>query len=67
MDFIGAIEKSTGKEAIKIMTEMQPGDVYTTYADTSALERDFNYRPHTPIQAGIDNLFEWFLKYSDLF
>ena len=67
MDFIGAIEKSTGKEAIKIMTEMQPGDVYTTYADTSALERDFNYRPHTPIQDGIDNLYSWFIKYSDLF
>ena len=67
MDFIGAIEKSTGKEAIKVMTDMQPGDVYQTYADTSALERDFGYKPHTSIQEGIDSLYKWFLKYSHLF
>ena len=67
MDFIGAIEKSTGKEAIKVMTDMQPGDVYQTYADTSALERDFGYKPHTSIQEGIDSLYKWFLKYSQLF
>ncbi len=67
MDFIAAIEKSTGKEAIKIMTDMQPGDVYQTYADTSALERDFGYKPHTSIQEGIDSLYKWFLKYSQLF
>jgi len=67
MDFIGAIEKSAGMEAKKIMTDMQPGDGYQTYADTSALERDFGYKPHTSIQEGINNLYNWFLKYSQLF
>ncbi|NTV19430.1 MAG: NAD-dependent epimerase, partial [Bacteroidales bacterium] len=66
MDFIGAIEKSAGREAIKIMTDMQPGDVYQTYADTSALERDFGYKPHTSIQEGIDQLFSWFAEHSKI-
>lgn len=61
MDFIAAIEKSTGKRALINFIEMQPGDVYQTYADTTALEQDFGYKPDTPIQKGIDRLYDWML------
>lgn len=59
MDFITAIEKATGKKAIINPVEMQPGDVYQTYADTTALEQDFGYKPDTPIQMGIDKLYDY--------
>ncbi len=65
MDFIHAIEKSTGKEAIKNYVGMQPGDVYRTYADTTLLEKDFGYKPNTTIQDGIDKFYEWYVKYTN--
>ena len=43
---------------------MQPGDVYRTYADTSALERDFGYRPSTPLQEGINRFCSWYQHYT---
>ena len=45
---------------------MQPGDVYRTYADTSALERDFGYRPSTPLQSGIDRFCAWYKAFYGL-
>ena len=63
MDFIETIEKVAGKAAIKEMTEMQPGDVVSTYADTSLLEKDFGYKPSTSIEMGIRRFYEWFVKY----
>lgn len=67
MDFIAAIEKATGKNSIKEMVDMQDGDVYQTYADTTALEHDLNYKPNTFIQEGINKLYEWFVNYSKRF
>ncbi len=66
MDFIGAIERASGREALKELLPMQPGDVYRTYADTSALERDFNYRPSTSLQEGIDRFCAWYKNYHHL-
>ena len=63
MDFIKTIEKALGKEAIKEYREMQPGDVYKTYADVSDLERDFGYRPDTPLAEGIRKFTEWYNSY----
>ncbi len=63
MDFIETIEKVTGKAAIKEMAEMQPGDVVSTYADTSLLEKDFRYKPSTSIETGIHRFYEWFVRY----
>lgn len=62
-DFIGAIEKAAGRGAVKEFTEMQPGDVFRTYADTSALERDFGYKPSTALQDGIDRFCAWYKEY----
>jgi UDP-glucuronate 4-epimerase len=45
------------------MVEMQNGDVYQTYADTTALEHDLNYRPKTSIAEGINMLYRWYVSY----
>jgi len=63
MDFIGAIEKATGKEAKKNYKRMQPGDVVSTWADVDDLMRDFNYRPDTPIDEGVKRFADWYRKY----
>ncbi|RNC64695.1 NAD-dependent epimerase/dehydratase family protein [Proteiniphilum sp. X52] len=63
MDFIRIIEKTTGKKAVKEMADMQPGDVVSTYADTSLLEQKFGYKPRTSVETGIRNFHDWFEEY----
>lgn len=63
MDFISTIEEVVGKSAIKELEDMQPGDVYKTYADTSRLEKDFGYKPQTYIREGITRLYAWVCEY----
>ena len=60
MDFIGCIEKSTGKKAKKRMVAMQRGDVYTTFASVSHLKEDYGFAPNTPLQRGIDEFYNWY-------
>lgn len=62
-DFIQAIEQAAEKKATRHNLPMQPGDVEQTWADTTALANDFNYKPNTPIQDGIRNFVEWYKKY----
>ena len=50
-------------EAHKELVPMQPGDVPVTYADTSALERDFDFRPHTPLREGLRRFAEWYKEF----
>lgn len=66
MDFIAAIENSTGKKAIKEMYPMQAGDVEKTWADTSKLKQDFNYTPNTPIQQGVNSFVSWYISYYSI-
>jgi nucleoside-diphosphate-sugar epimerase len=47
-------------EAHKQLVPMQPGDVPVTYADTSSLERDFGYKPATPLREGLRKFAEWY-------
>ena len=47
-------------EAHKKLVPMQPGDVPVTYADTSALERDFGYKPSTSLRTGLRKFAEWY-------
>lgn len=63
MDFIHTIEKVTGRQAVKEFVPMQQGDVYTTYADTSRLERDFGFKPGTPLEKGIREFYKWYCKF----
>ncbi|SET11634.1 NAD-dependent epimerase/dehydratase family protein [Prevotella sp. kh1p2] len=60
MDFIHEIEAEMGKEAQKIYLPMQQGDVYMTYADTTRLENELEYKPHVTLHEGIRKFVEWF-------
>lgn len=50
-------------EAHKELVAMQPGDVPVTYADTSALERDFGFKPYTPLREGLRKFAEWYKEF----
>ena len=50
-------------DAHKELVPMQPGDVPVTYADTSALERDFGFKPATPLRAGLRNFAQWYKEF----
>lgn len=64
--FISAIETACGKDAEKIMLDMQPGDVERTYADTSRLEEIVGYKPQTEIEQGIAKFVDWYKNYRNL-
>ena len=50
-------------EAHKELVPMQPGDVPVTYADTSALERDFDFKPSTSLRDGLRKFAEWYKEF----
>ena len=50
-------------EAHKELVPMQPGDVPVTYADTTALEQDFGYRPRTDLRTGLRAFAVWYKKF----
>ena len=50
-------------EAHKELVPMQPGDVPVTYADTTPLERDFGFRPSTPLRQGLRAFAQWYAGY----
>ena len=50
-------------ESHKELVAMQPGDVPVTYADTSALEKDFGYKPATSLRDGLRNFAEWYKSF----
>ena len=50
-------------ESHKKLVPMQPGDVPVTYADTSALERDFGFKPSTSLRDGLRRFAEWYQKF----
>ncbi len=66
LDFIKYIENTTGKKAKKNMLPIQPGDVPKTWADVSALNNDFNYKPKTTIEKGVKNFVNWYSDYYKL-
>ena len=57
---IALLEQETGREAVKIMEPMQPGDVVSTYADISAMQRDFGWSPTTPLDQGLRRFVRWY-------
>ena len=52
LDFIAEIERATGREALRNMMDMQPGEVVKTWSDTTLLHRLTGYRPATGVAAG---------------
>lgn len=66
MHFIEVLEKVLGKTAEKEYLPMQAGDVYQTYADVSELQRDFDFKPETTIEEGLEQFAAWYRTYYGL-
>jgi nucleoside-diphosphate-sugar epimerase len=47
----------------KELVPMQPGDVPITFADTDPLERDYNFKPSTPLREGLRKFAEWYKEF----
>lgn len=63
MDAINILENCLEKKVIKQFKELQPGDILQTYADTSDLVKDFDYKPATPLKEGVQRFVNWYLEY----
>ena len=59
----GVLPEDYDFESHKKLVPMQPGDVPVTYADTSALERDFGFRPSTTLREGIRRFSKWYKEF----
>lgn len=64
IDFIHILEDTLGKKAIMQMQPMQPGDVYQTYADTTHLAKNLDYRPSIPLVRGTELFVKWYKNYT---
>lgn len=69
MRFVETLEQCLIKEGIisapgkKELLPMQPGDVYQTFADVSELERDFGFKPSTPLETGLARFASWYKEF----
>lgn len=63
MDMIGFLEDAIGIEAKKNFLPMQPGDVYSTYADCTRLENEIGFSPSTPLKEGLEKFVDWYTEY----
>ena len=59
----GVLPEDYDFEAHKQLVAMQPGDVPVTYADTTPLERDYGFRPSTPLRQGLRAFAEWYVDF----
>lgn len=62
----GVLPEDFDFEAHKELVPMQPGDVAVTYADTSALERDFGFKPQTPLREGLRKFARWYKEFYQI-
>ena len=62
----GVLPKEYDFGAHRELVSMQAGDVQITYADTSALERDFGFRPNTPLREGLRKFAEWYKEFYNI-
>ncbi len=60
----GVLSQDYDFESHKELVPMQPGDVPVTYADTTALEEDFGFKPNTTLRQGLRNFAEWYVSYK---
>jgi UDP-glucuronate 4-epimerase len=63
LSFVAALEEVLGRKAERRLLPIQPGDVPATDADVSDFERDFGFRPATPIKEGIEAFVRWYRSY----
>lgn len=64
--FIEVLEGILGKKAERILLPLQPGDVPETYADIDDLQRDFDFRPQTSIEYGLEQFVQWYKTYFSI-
>ncbi len=62
-DFVAALERALGREALIEHAPMQPGDVEETWADIAVLQRDHGYAPKTTIAEGIPRFVAWYREH----
>lgn len=60
IEYIHAIEKALGKEAILDLLPLQAGDVPDTFADSSALEQSVGYKPSVSVEDGVKQFVDWY-------
>ena len=63
MEMIETLENALGREAVKIMRPMQPGDVTATYADVSKLNALTGYKPKIMLAEGLQHFADWYRSY----
>jgi UDP-glucuronate 4-epimerase len=63
MNFINLLEEHLGRKAVKNLMPMQPGDVYSTYADVDDLMNDVGFKPKTDIREGLKEFVSWYRSY----
>jgi UDP-glucuronate 4-epimerase len=54
------LERLCGRPAVRMMKPRPPGDVEATFADVSALARDFGFEPSTPLEIGLERFVAWY-------
>lgn len=62
MDMIATLERALGRQAVKLMRPMQPGDVTATFADISAIRALTGYSPKVSLAQGIERFVDWYLS-----
>lgn len=62
----GVLPKDYDFEAHKKLVPMQPGDVPITYADTTPLQRDYGFKPDTPLRQGLRQFAQWYKKFYNI-
>lgn len=63
LSMVEIIEEALGKKADKIMTDMQKGDVETTFADIKKSQKKLNFTPRTSLKEGMAKFIEWYKSY----
>lgn len=64
--FLATLEKHLGKKANRIDLPMQPGDVPATYADITAINKDYGFKPKTSLNDGLEKFVEWYRSYHSI-
>lgn len=65
LEMISLLEEKLGVKAQKNFLPMQPGDVYSTYADISETHRDYGFSPKTSLEQGLERFSRWYKGYCE--
>ena len=66
LEFVETLEAVLGKKARKEVVPFQPGDVFSTQADTTALEKFINFKPSISLKAGLTEFVKWYRSFQKI-